>query len=203
MNHEPARRIADTLLNFGRKKKKPRDRFAGFNRRMMAVTIDSLLLLFLTPLVNRLAPLNTEALQGYVIDPDDPHAGRHLLAHIFGNQEFMMSWFSNFMLQMVFWAFFSAIFLHFYSATPGKLLLRMKVVDVRTEGPITDRQVLLRSFGYLVSSAPACLGFLWIAVNKKRRGWHDYMAGTAVINLPMPWNKGNEAPPERTEAPAP
>jgi uncharacterized RDD family membrane protein YckC len=45
----------------------------------------------------------------------------------------------------------------------------------------------------LVSALFFCLGFLWIGLNKRKRGWHDYLADTVVINLPltfkMPWSK--------------
>lgn len=193
MDTAPVKKIIDTVLNYGKKKPKLRDKYAGFNRRMLAVTIDSFILLLFLPLINRLAPINTSALESYSVDPGDPKASSHLLMHILGNQEFMVSWFANFFMQMLFWCIYSAIFLHFYSATPGKILLRMKVVDAKTEGQISDLQVFGRSFGYLVSALFFCLGFLWIGLNKRKRGWHDYLADTVVINLPltfkMPWSK--------------
>jgi uncharacterized RDD family membrane protein YckC len=189
MNKENVGNFLDRLLDFGQRKRKKADKYTSFNRRMLAVTIDSVILMVFLPLINTLAPLKTDALQEYTIDPNDPQASQHLMLHMLHSQSFMESWFTNFFMQMLFWCVFSAICLHFWSATPGKMLLRMKVVDSRTEGRINDLQVFLRSFGYLISAAFFCIGFIWIAFNKKHRGWHDYLAETVVINLPMPWQK--------------
>lgn len=66
-------------------------------------------------------------------------------------------------------------------ATPGKMLLSMRIADAKTFGKPSNGQFSLRLFGYFVSFAVLLLGFLWIAADKKRRGWHDRMAGTVVI----------------------
>lgn len=66
-------------------------------------------------------------------------------------------------------------------ATPGKMLLRMKIIDEKTGNLPSFRQSLLRSFGYILSLLPFCLGFIWIYFDKRNRGWHDYLAGTSVI----------------------
>lgn len=181
------------LFHLGRKQR-PYSKYARFNRRMLAATIDSILLLLALPLVNRLAPVNMQALENYTVDPEDPQAARHFLMYALGNQPFLQSWFENFFLQMLAWCVFSALCLHFWSATPGKMLLRMKVVNAKTEGRMSDLQVFLRSFGYLLSAAFFGLGFFWIAFNKRRRGWHDYLAGTVVIDQPLPWRKEKVAP---------
>lgn len=34
---------------------------------------------------------------------------------------------------------------------------------------------------FLVSLLPLCLGFLWVAFDSKKQGWHDKIAGTVVI----------------------
>jgi uncharacterized RDD family membrane protein YckC len=31
---------------------------------------------------------------------------------------------------------------------------------------------------------PMCLGFLWIAFDKRKQGWHDKLAGTVVVRTP-------------------
>ncbi len=184
------------MLNYGRKKK-PYTKYPSFNRRMMAVTADSIILLLALPIINRLAPINTRALESYTVDPGDQQASRHLAQFIIHNEPLIQSWISNFFLQMLAWSVFSAICLHFWSATPGKMLFRMKVVDAKTEGRISDFQVFLRSFGYFVSVSVFCLGFFWINLNKRRRGWHDYLADTVVIDLPIQWKrKAPETPKE-------
>lgn len=64
--------------------------------------------------------------------------------------------------------------------TPGKMLLGLQVVSVDGT-PISFGSAFLRSVGYLVSSLVFCLGYIWIAFDKKKQGWHDKIAGTVVI----------------------
>lgn len=179
-----------SFFNLGRKKRRADKHFARFNRRMMAGTIDSLLLLFLTPALNWIAPINEKALESIQADPHDPNVGRHIMLQILNNHEFMTSWFLNLGVQMVAFCIFSGICWHYWSATPGKMALRLKVVDAASEQPVSDRQIIIRLLGYWVSAFAFLLGFFWIGIDKKHRAWHDLMAGTTVITLP--WKKKKE-----------
>ena len=66
-------------------------------------------------------------------------------------------------------------------ATPGKLAMNIRIVDARTgELPSTGRLVV-RLLCYFVSAAALYLGFFWIAIDRRKQGWHDKIAGTVVI----------------------
>lgn len=65
--------------------------------------------------------------------------------------------------------------------TPGKLLLGMRIVDVRSGGRPRPWQLLLRLTGYAVATVPAGLGLVWILWDRRRQGWHDKLARTAVV----------------------
>ena len=71
-------------------------------------------------------------------------------------------------------------------ATPGKMLLRLRVVDADTGGVPPWPRLVLRYFGYLVSAIPLGLGYAWMARDARRQCWHDKMAGTLVIRDPVP-----------------
>ena len=71
-----------------------------------------------------------------------------------------------------------------YLGTPGKLLLNLKVVDLRSGRKMSSGQSIWRYVAYLLSSIPLCFGLVWIAVDKRKQGWHDKLAGTAVIYEP-------------------
>lgn len=76
-----------------------------------------------------------------------------------------------------------AYFTYFHGSTgrtPGKMLLGLQVVSVEG-GRISFGAAFLRSVGYLVSSLVFCLGYIWIAFDKRKQGWHDKIAGTVVI----------------------
>ena len=61
------------------------------------------------------------------------------------------------------------------------MLLSAKIVDASTFGPPSTGKLIGRYFAYLVSIVPMFLGFLWIAFDKRKQGWHDKLAGTVVI----------------------
>ena len=67
-------------------------------------------------------------------------------------------------------------------ATPGKLAVAVKVVDAATGAAPSTGRLVLRYFAYLVSALPFYLGFLWIAIDRRKQGWHDKIARTVVIN---------------------
>lgn len=67
-------------------------------------------------------------------------------------------------------------------ATPGKLLLDCKVVDANTLQPPGWKKALLRCVAYAVSALPFCLGFVWIAFDKRKQGLHDKLAKTLVLH---------------------
>jgi uncharacterized RDD family membrane protein YckC len=67
------------------------------------------------------------------------------------------------------------------SATPGKMAVGAKIVDAKTGTKPQAKQFLIRYLGYYVSALPLGLGFLWVAFDSQKQGWHDKLAGTVVI----------------------
>lgn len=78
---------------------------------------------------------------------------------------------------------YSFIFWLKYQATPGKMLLSLKIMDARTMEKPTFIQYLTRIFGYALSCIPLGLGVIWILLNKKKQAWHDMLAGTVVVKV--------------------
>jgi uncharacterized RDD family membrane protein YckC len=68
-----------------------------------------------------------------------------------------------------------------YAASPGKMLLKMRIVDATTGRTPTVGQNTKRYLGYFVSTLPCMFGFLRIAWHKRKQGWHDHMAHTVVV----------------------
>ncbi len=66
-------------------------------------------------------------------------------------------------------------------ATPGKKLLNVKIVDAKTFQDINNKQAIIRSFGYILSSLPLLFGFIMAAFRSDKRTLHDLVAGTVVI----------------------
>ena len=72
-------------------------------------------------------------------------------------------------------------FWRYYGATPGKSALALKIVDARDGGAPSSLQLIVRFFAYFLSALPLYLGFFWIAVDRRKQGWHDKIARTVVI----------------------
>lgn len=66
-------------------------------------------------------------------------------------------------------------------ATPGKRFLNSQIVDFKTGQPASIWRLFLRFISYLISIIPLFFGFIWIGFDKNKRGFHDYIARTAVI----------------------
>jgi uncharacterized RDD family membrane protein YckC len=73
------------------------------------------------------------------------------------------------------------LFWIYKSGTPGKIFLKMRIVDADTLTPPSKIKLIIRYFGYIVASIPLFIGFFSISWNKQHQGWHDKMANTIVI----------------------
>jgi uncharacterized RDD family membrane protein YckC len=68
-----------------------------------------------------------------------------------------------------------------YLGTPGKMLLRLRVIDADTGQSISTAKGIGRYLGYYISAIPFLLGFVWVAFDKRKQGLHDKLAGTYVV----------------------
>lgn len=75
----------------------------------------------------------------------------------------------------------TALFWTEKQATPGKMAIASRVVDARTGRSISFGKAVGRYLAYFLSILPLGLGFVWIAFDQKKRGWHDLLAGSVVI----------------------
>jgi uncharacterized RDD family membrane protein YckC len=65
--------------------------------------------------------------------------------------------------------------------TPGMRMMGIKVVRDSDGGPVTWGSAILRYLGYWINQIVFYIGFIWIFIDKRQRGWHDLIAGTVVI----------------------
>ena len=57
----------------------------------------------------------------------------------------------------------------------------LRVVRDTDGGTVSGGQALLRLVGFWVSGAVFYLGFIWIFIDQRHRGWHDLIASTVVV----------------------
>jgi uncharacterized RDD family membrane protein YckC len=146
-------------------------RYGGFWRRGAAIFIDKIILYLLYFILIFLE---------FTVLPSSPYAHRPgIPSGIWADMTagFIISHFILFI-------FISAVYFTYFHAstgqTPGKMLLRLKVVQI-AGGEMTYVVAFLRWIGYFISALPFCLGFLWAAIDIKKQGYHDKIAGTVVI----------------------
>lgn len=133
--------------------------YTSFRFRLLAATIDTIWMYGII-----------YSALWYITNSDIFNNAKTDLALVF----FILEWVLPLIVTMVFWIV--------KSATPGKMLLKIKIVDADTLLPTTPQKLLVRYFAYAVSAAPLCLGFLWVIWDKRKQGWHDKIANTLVIH---------------------
>lgn len=89
---------------------------------------------------------------------------------------------AEFIINYVFPAIAVILFWVSKSATPGKMAIGARIVDARTLGKARASQMIIRYFGYFVSTIPLFMGLIWVAFDARKQGWHDKLAGTVVIH---------------------
>jgi len=77
---------------------------------------------------------------------------------------------------------YQAFFIMQYGATIGKLLLKIRVIEIATLSNPNVIQALNRSIFRIVSEMMFYLGFLWGMMDKTKQTWHDKTAKTLVVN---------------------
>jgi uncharacterized RDD family membrane protein YckC len=83
----------------------------------------------------------------------------------------------------LFYAQYFVLFTALGGSTPGMMLRKLRVVSFDGDDP-TPRQLLWRSFGYLISGGTALLGFLWALWDEDRLTWHDRISQTYLTTAP-------------------
>ncbi|MFI5347363.1 MAG: RDD family protein [Elusimicrobiota bacterium] len=78
------------------------------------------------------------------------------------------------------WFMYALVFLKWRSATPGKIVMKLRVVSQNGQ-ELDKRQRMLRAGFSLISGYALFLGYLWALWEPQRRTWHDLIAGTRVV----------------------
>ena len=60
-------------------------------------------------------------------------------------------------------------------------MLKLQVVDANTGAPIGIGRALVRWLMTLVNSWACYLGWIWVAFDARKQGWHDKVANSVVL----------------------
>jgi uncharacterized RDD family membrane protein YckC len=147
------------------------NRYGGFWRRALAFLIDQIIL-YIIYLVFFLMGLLSYAC-GHLAQGDLFSSG---VSPDMGSWFMILYWGAVVMVTALYFTCFVAV----TGQTPGKMVLGLKVVPA-DNGIMTFGMAFLRWVGYIVSSFFFYLGFVWIAFDRRKQGWHDKIAGTVVV----------------------
>jgi uncharacterized RDD family membrane protein YckC len=138
--------------------------FAGYGERLMAYIVDVIIVTIVIVVVAVIGGLAIAG--GAVTGSASAVVGGGLLLVV-----------AIFVVSLGYFPFFWAR----GGATPGMRMFGLIVVRDSDGGPISGGQAVIRLIGYWVSSLVFYLGYIWVFVDKRRRGWHDLIAGTVVV----------------------
>jgi len=147
-------------------------KYAGFWRRLVAYLIDSTIItivffvLFIIAMMAFLFGSMSGNSSKWLADLMDPTRASSVIIFI---------WISYISINIAYFTYFHGT----TGRTPGKMLFGLQVLSADGT-PISFGTAFLRSVGYFVSSI-FYLGFIWAALDKRKQGWHDKIAGTVVI----------------------
>jgi uncharacterized RDD family membrane protein YckC len=138
-------------------------RYAGFWIRVLAYIIDFILMeIVLVPL-----SIAIRFAAGGTASPMDPNIPAFL---------------ANSTVSIVLVVSYYTFFVGKYGATPGKMALKLRVVNP-DGSPVSYGKACGRYFAFVVSSMACLIGLLMVAWDSEKRGLHDRMCNTRVIQI--------------------
>ena len=163
--------------------------YVGFWRRAVAMFIDSIVLTIVAYAI--LIPLMLHALsasdlaafssaRSYTIDPVTGMAvpSPALMAAM---TRMMSQLFLGFGLVLLLEAAYFVILWWLRGASLGQMALGVEVRQETDGRRIGFWRSCLRFVGFLISGWALLLGFIWVAFDGRKQGWHDKIAGTLVV----------------------
>jgi uncharacterized RDD family membrane protein YckC len=140
--------------------------YGGFWRRFLAVLIDSVILMILN--------LPFAVILGLFVGL----AGTSRNSARVGGALLGLEWLFGIAIAVT----YTAYFLSQKGATPGKMIMRLKVITA-TGGPISVGRAVGRYFANLLSAAILYVGYLMAAFDSQKRALHDHICSTRVIQV--------------------
>ncbi len=132
--------------------------FAGFWIRVGASIIDSIFMILITfPFLSLIYGADYWMSEMFVM----------------GIWDFLISYVFPMIAVILFWLY--------KSATPGKMIVGIEVISLGYTRKLSIGQSVGRYFAYFPSMIVLFLGFIWVAFDKRKQGWHDKLSNTAVV----------------------
>jgi len=146
--------------------------YAGFWIRFLALIIDSVILGVVSGIINGVFG----GIIGATFLTSNQPAGS-AAAGMFGF--FSAIWLANIVINYAYYVILTGL----YGATLGKMVLGLRVVDSNGQKIGMPKAALREIVGKVISGIVFALGYIWVAFDEKKQGWHDKIAGTYVVKV--------------------
>jgi uncharacterized RDD family membrane protein YckC len=141
--------------------------FAGYGERLIAYLIDSLIISVVVLVLSVVGILLGSTVIG--VAGDDSGGA----AIVLGLLVFVFA----FIISLAYFPFFWAR----SGATPGMNVFKIVVVRDADGSKLTTGAAILRLIGLWVGAWVLYIGWIWIFIDSRRRGWQDLIAGSVVV----------------------
>lgn len=146
---------------------KPSQNYAGFFIRLVAYTIDNVVLSVISCLLFVAAYVLMRSDTGSMFEPVT-----------FLRIMYVPLLITTTIIEGFYFTYFHAV----TGQTVGKMICRIQVLG--QDGNILGfKGACMRMIGYVLSRLSFYIGFLWIAIDKQKQGWHDKIARSYVKKL--------------------
>ena len=152
----------------------PQPTYAGFWIRLVARLIDGLILGIPFGIV-----FGVFAVAGGVFANNASTSSQdtqNAAAAAFGGV-FLLLYLLALVVQVGYWIYFWGS----SGSTLGMRLLHLKIVDANTGGPIGYGRATARFLMSIVNTWACYIGWIWVAFDPRKQGWHDKVANSVVL----------------------
>jgi uncharacterized RDD family membrane protein YckC len=146
-------------------------RYAGFGIRTAAYLLDGIIIfivvLLVSPALGGFTRATTTTINDLSVNTTEVNPAVELFELLLGALYFVGFW-------------------SFNTRTPGMIPFHLRVLRAVDGRPIGVGLALVRYIGLLISFFVILLGVIWVAIDPRKQGWHDKMAGSFVVQEVVP-----------------
>jgi len=149
--------------------------FAGYGARLIGYIVDSIIVTIIAIVLIFIGVAILTATSSFTLD----ETGTVTSGTVSGGG--ITALFTTFLLAVIFAFLYFPWFWARGGQTPGMRMTSIRVVDDRDGSRIGWGKAFLRLLGWWLSSIVLYIGFIWVFIDGRRRGWFDLIAGTVVV----------------------
>ena len=154
----------------------PQPAYAGFWIRLVARLLDGLIIGLPFGILFGVFAVAGGVFANTTSSNSSTDAQNTAAAAVFGGG-FLLLYVLALVVQVGYWIYFWGS----SGATLGMRLLHLRVVDADTGGPIGYARATVRFLMSIVNSWACYIGWIWVAFDPRKQGWHDKVANSVVL----------------------